>query len=116
MALAKNDNDNNDRNLNLRAWGAVLFLMATASLGLLGYIAAKVVALGESVAEMRGNRWTSKDQSAYMIQHAKEHEDHAKDDHPPDWVKDQLDELEDADRRLQLQIDRLEGHNEKTYN
>ncbi len=64
----------------------------------------EVVELKTEMAAMQANRWTSKDQSQYMQHHEEQH-----DALPPDWMRREIARQETEDKRLQVQIDRLES-------
>jgi hypothetical protein len=64
----------------------------------------EVIELKTMNAATNANRWTSKDQSAYMQQHAAQH-----DALPPEWLRREIARQELEDQRLQVQIDRLES-------
>ena len=76
--------------------GAVLVLV-----GLQVLVIGSLIKLATDVAAMSGNRWTSKDQAAFMLAEDKRHAEvlkqlmlrPTKDEVPPKWFRDLVEEL-----------------------
>jgi len=87
----------------------ILSFFTFAALALVGWMLSSVIELREFKAQ--GDRFTGSQASA-MRQHILRE---VAEKFPPRWLQDDLKELKEETRRLQLQIDRLEGHDPKNY-
>lgn len=88
--------------------GRATIAMAAALLGIgqavAVYCLLQVVDLKTTTAATQANRWTSKDQANFMREHQQTHAEL-----PPLWLRHEIERQAEEDKRLQVQIDRLES-------
>ena len=83
------------------------YIVQAIVLGTLAFFGSAVLELRGFMFETRANRFTDED--------ARQLEQHIRDDLPPQWVRNALRDLREEQKRIQVQIDRLEGHRPKSY-
>ena len=88
---------------------AIITLFCASMIGVMGWILTQTIELLEFRAA--GNRFTQQDWEAARAQLVTEF----RLAYPPKWLINDVEDLKIEARRLQLQIDRLEGHKPHTY-
>ena len=91
---------------------AVITIVTAFMLGVSAWMASSIVELREFAA--RGDRFTVQDWSQQR-QQLVDYVDERLGEYPPAWLLKRLERMEEEDQRLQLQVDRLEGHRPKNY-